>query len=243
VLAPICLACERNIASGDAMRLVCRRCRSMLPTLPPPLCGRCGAPRLATGRQREVVCRECQQWPATLRAARSACLYQSPADRLVRALKYGGWKSLAQPMAERMASIAFPEEVSEEARICVAVPTTAARRRQRGYDQALLLAMAFARCTGRIVSNALVRTSSVGSQTALQPVARGANVARGFRVNPTEAAALAGAHVLLVDDVLTTGATANECARTLVEAGIRCVSLVTFARALELRRSPEPISE
>jgi ComF family protein len=243
VFAPVCLACEHAIPAGDSARLVCRRCRSLLPMPPPPLCARCGAPRLATGRIHAFSCPECESWPATLRTARAACLYYSPADRLVHALKYGGWKSLADIMAQRMAGILLPDETREEARVCVSVPTTAARRRQRGYDQAELLAHAFAARTGRSLRNALVRTSSAGSQTALQPLARGANVAGGFRADARVCAALAGAHILLIDDVLTTGATANECARTLVLAGIRCVSLVTFARALDTRRLLEPVME
>jgi predicted amidophosphoribosyltransferase len=150
----------------------------------------------------------------------------------VHALKYNGWKALAEPMAERMAAIALPDETREEVRFVVHVPTTSARRRQRGYDQARLLADAFARRTGLSARAALVRSAERGSQTALQPIARAANVAGGFRVDRSEAAGLAGAHVLLVDDVLTTGATAIECAGTLVAAGVRCVSVITFARAL-----------
>lgn len=158
----------------------------------------------------------------------------------MQSLKYNGWKALAAPMAERMAAVALPEETREEATFIVHVPTTAARRRQRGYDQAKLLADAFARCTGRSVRAALVRSGERGSQTALQPIARAANVAGGFRVDRTEATGLAGAHVLLVDDVLTTGATAIECAATLVAAGVRCVSVVTFARALGKSDSSDP---
>jgi predicted amidophosphoribosyltransferase len=107
--------------------------------------------------------------------------------------------------------------------------------RTRGYNQAELLARDFAHLSGRSLVNALAR--SVGStQTTLQPVARGANVAGAFQVVPAHADDLRDAHVILVDDVLTTGATVIECARTLADSGVRCVTALTFARALDARR-------
>ncbi len=211
---------------------MCGRCRSFLGPPSPPLCPRCGAPLLVTGRTRDSTCTDCEAWPASLRFARAACLYEAPADTLVHAFKYKGWSALSAILAGLMAGAHLPEEVREEATTCIPVPTTAARRRQRGYDQARLLAFDFARLTGRTVTHALVRTGNSTTQTALQPVARGANVAGGFRLAEREAERLLGSHVLLVDDVLTTGATAAECARTLARAGVRCSSLITFARAL-----------
>ncbi len=235
VFAPTCLGCDGPIAPGDEARLVCRLCRARLRPVPAPICDRCGAPRLRLGREAGPRCIECAGWPASLRAARSAVLLHPPGDRLVHQLKYRGWHALAEPMAERMAQIALPRDVEREARIVVPVPTTASRIRERGYNQAERLARAFARLTGRRVVEALERGSAKSTQTVLQPAARQANVAGAFR--PADAATeIVGAHCLLVDDVLTTGATATECTRTLVAAGARCVSLVTFARALDARR-------
>lgn len=154
---------------------------------------------------------------------------------LVHQLKYRGWRALAGPMGERMATLELPAEC-DDARICVPVPTTRVRLRQRGYNQAELLARAFARSTGRQTLALLERTGSASSQTALQPAARGANVAGAFRARDEGTRSLQGAHLLLIDDVLTTGATAVECARTLTAAGARCITLVTFARALDTRR-------
>jgi len=139
-------------------------------------------------------------------------------------------------MAEYMARLELPADAAEEARLCVPVPTTPARRRQRGYNQAELLARAYARLTGRRLALLLERAPGGGSQTALQPIARRANVAGAFRVSAGAATSLLDAHLLLVDDVLTTGATATECAATLAAAGARCITLVTFARALDARR-------
>ncbi|HEX9105960.1 MAG TPA: ComF family protein [Longimicrobiales bacterium] len=238
IFPPVCLACDAVISPGDPVRLVCGRCRARLPVMPGPGCPRCGASRLLTGRPADLLsCRECAAWPSALRAARSACLLLPPADRIVHQLKYRGWRALAEPMAERMARLCLPEDAAD-ARFVIPVPTTPARLRTRGYNQAELLAGAFARRTRRQLFRALVRGTASSSQTSLQPAERGANVTGAFRCDSGAGRGLSAAHVLLVDDVLTTGATAGECTRVLEEAGARAVTLVTFARAPTVRAVP-----
>ena len=197
---------------------------------------RCGAPLLRTGRAGADPCIECVRWPGALRAARSAVLLAPPADALVHQLKYRGWRALAEPLGARMAAIDLPRDARDEVSVCVPVPTTADRLRTRGYNQALLIAESYARHADRRVVPLLERMLARDTQTHLQPAARAANVAGAFRVRPGAEALVDGAHVLLVDDVLTTGATAGECAATLVAAGARCATVVTFARALDARR-------
>jgi ComF family protein len=239
IAPPACLGCEQPIAPGDRARLVCRRCRTRLRPLPAPLCERCGASRLATGRVEGRLCPECRDWPAFLWSCRSACLMHPPADRLIHQIKYRGWPALAEPIAEHLLKVQLPAAVVDEARLCVPVPTTAARRRARGYNQAELIARGFAHRTERRHLDALTRDAAPSSQTTLQPASRGANVAGAFRVHPAAAPDLRDAHVLLIDDVITTGATVAECAAALVEAGARCVSALSFARALDARRLTE----
>ena len=229
VLAPRCLGC--GDATRDPAALVCGRCRSRIQPPPPPLCPRCGMPRLRTGRAPGALCQECLEWPAGLRVARSACLLHHPADALVHQLKYRGWKALGGFMADRMAAVPLPADVAGEARLVVPVPTTGARLRERGYNQAEVLARAVAAATGRTLFPALGRTPGSSSQTTLQPVARMANVAGAFRPVDAAATEIAGEHLLLVDDVLTTGATVVACTEMLIAAGARCVSVLTFARA------------
>jgi predicted amidophosphoribosyltransferase len=138
-------------------------------------------------------------------------------------------------MAERMRALRLPGAM-RAASVCIPVPTTRARLRERGYNQAAELAIAFAAITGRTVSNALRRRHGTGTQTTLQPLARRANVSGAFHADAREAKDIAGQPVLLVDDVLTTGATAAACATVLAAAGVPSISLITFARALDARR-------
>jgi ComF family protein len=202
-----------------------------LRTPPPPNCDRCGAPLRATGRDPlPFGCPECKAWPEVLSVARTACLLEAPADRLVHQLKYRGWRALAEPLGLRMASVVWPDDVHEPA-LVVPVPTTTKRLRERGYNQAQLLAESFARATARSMQPVLQRVAGTRTQTTLQPAARAANVAGAF----APVADVSGAHLLLVDDVLTTGATAAECARVLADAGACCIRLITFARAFEMR--------
>jgi ComF family protein len=247
ILAPACLGCDGIIRAGDTARLVCRVCRSRLRAVPPPFCQRCGAPLLKTGRSVEAVCPECAHWPDAIHHARSACLLHPPGDRLVHQLKYRGWRALAAPMAERMALTHLPHRDGHAPRYCIAVPTTQGRMRERGYNQAALLASGYASHTGLELVEWLRRTGARGSQTSLQPMARAANVAGAFAltdaaVTPsgtgpaTRKVPVEGAHIVLVDDVLTTGATAAECVQVLAAAGACCVSIMTFARALDARR-------
>ena len=100
-----------------------------------------------------------------------------------------------------------------------------------GYNQAQLLAASCAAALACDTRNVLARASATRTQTTLQPAARAANVAGAFAAVED----VTGAHVVLVDDVLTTGATAAECARVLAHAGACCIRLITFARAFEMR--------
>ena len=135
-----------------------------------------------------------------------------------------------------MAAVALPADAARETPLCMYVPTTARRLRERGYNQAQKIAEQYAFHTGRTLVHALERTGARGSQTTLQPAARRANVAGAFRIRAEVAERIAGEHVLLIDDVLTTGATAGECATALATAGARCTTVITFARALDARR-------
>lgn len=156
----------------------------------------------------------------------------TPSDDLVHALKYEGWSELAEGMGDAMARLmpTAPPGVYVR-RVVVPVPTTAERLRSRGYNQAELLARRLASVCRLPLVPALVRSGDRASQTLLTPSERRENVRGVFRP-VREKGAIRGADVVLVDDVLTTGATASEAASVLSEMGAERVSLVTYARAL-----------
>jgi ComF family protein len=133
-------------------------------------------------------------------------------------------------MAEQMARLNFPEDVTEERALLVPVPLAPARARERGYNQSELLARQLGGHWDVRVQDALARRRATETQTRLSPGDRLRNVAGAFAtvVGREE---LAGRHVVLVDDVITTAATLNACAKALHEGGARIISYVTFGRA------------
>lgn len=229
-----CLGCGDRIPLGGPEEPVCHTCRTRLRSPPWPRCARCHHP-LGTGRV-STSCLACRAWSPALSWARSAVVLEDPADRLVHALKYQGWRELAPLMARAMTRIELPPPASSGSRLVVPVPTTRGRERRRGYNQADLIACAYAAELGLDVADALERRSAAASQVALHPSQRRSNVRRAFAPRPQLSPGVRERHVLLVDDVLTTGATASEAARTLERSGASGVTLVTFARALPDRR-------
>lgn len=250
-----CVSCRTWIPRSEARdgAPICARCRSRLRMASWPRCARCHAP-LGTGLARlnnaeTPDCHECRPWSPQLSTARSAFLLAAPASDLVHALKYEGWSELAGFMAWRMAAVVResanrasadgvqPGGVWDAQRVVVMpMPTTPTRERRRGYNQAGLLAAGVASELGLPLKSLLIRTLDRRSQIKLEPRERRANVRGVFAPHPAMGG-LSGTSVVLVDDVLTTGATASEAAALLIEQGASSVHLATFARAL-----PEPFS-
>jgi ComF family protein len=153
------------------------------------------------------------------------------AASIVHALKYEGWAKVAGGMAERMARLSWPTDVIEERAALIPVPLASARKRERGYNQSELLARGLSRHWQiPVLDGVIARLRATESQTRLTPEQRQSNVAGSFEIG-SGIEALTGAHVVIVDDVVTTGATLNECAKVLYQAGARIISYVTFGRA------------
>lgn len=149
----------------------------------------------------------------------------------MHALKYAGWRSVAAGIGDRLARLDWPLDVRVERTALVPVPLAAVRKRERGFNQAELIALALAPHWQIPVWGAcLERARATETQTRLTPGERRTNVRGAFRAAPG-APDLRGAHLVLVDDVVTTAATLNACAAALCEAGARIISYVTFARA------------
>lgn len=187
------------------------------------MCSRCGGALPSSGATALSVCTDCLRHPPVVDQARAIGVHDGTLRAIIHAFKYGGHRSLARPLAERMREAGAMAVA--ECRVAVPVPLHGSRRRSRGFNQAQDLA----RHIGIPVVPALARTRETSTQTALPAEERRANVASAFR--PTRhAAALQGATVLLVDDVRTTGATLDACAAALKEAGVRKVVALTAAR-------------
>ncbi len=227
LLPRACAACESLLGDHEE-GIVCGRCWTRVPQLRYPRCSRCGHPQPARGK-----CPACPLLPPFVRSARSYCWVPDPiSSEMVSALKYDGWWEVAEAMAERLARLDWPPDVVAERAALVPVPLAATKQRARGYNQAERLASAVARRWQIPVwTDVLERTRATPSQTSLTPGERLANVHRAFSCVDGAAAQLAGRHLILVDDVFTTGATLNACAAALFEAGARTLSYLTFGRA------------
>lgn len=229
---PPCVECGETPSRGLAP--LCDRCRLSLPTIPPPWCPRCGATLHAFGRDL-TVCAECDRWPAGLVAA-APCRMEGTAARVVRALKYERWTALAEPMAASMLPAA--RRLSEDgAVVLVPVPLAPSRLRERGFNQAALLAERLGEASGSPVEDLLSRREHGVAQARLGREERRANVAGAFAAGAPPPGGAGAA--LLVDDVVTTGATAAACLAALSAAGWRRAGVVSFARALQLEAGPQ----
>jgi ComF family protein len=174
----------------------------------------------------------CGMAPPQLTAASYAVVLRPPENALLHGLKYDAWSGIARLMGERMAQSAIPRELLSGRYLIAPIPTTRRRARTRGYNQAALLAEVIADRVDMPLVEALERRQGGSTQVGLHPAERRANVRCAFTVRAEARATLKGVRVLLVDDVLTTGSTAMEAARPLVQAGATQVFLSTFARAL-----------
>ena len=171
-------------------------------------------------------CALCRRGLRGFDAAYSFGFYEEELRELIHVFKYGRVQTLAKPLGRFLAS-ALPREQTFD--VIVPMPLYWRKRWRRGFNQAALLARELARRTHIPVSNALRRVKDTAAQAGLTNAKRRRNVSGAFRArNKT---ALSGQRVLLIDDVLTTGATAASCARALRAAGARQVTLLTLARA------------
>jgi ComF family protein len=216
---------------------VCEPCwRSILP-LTPPLCDRCGDP-LPAWRDISVplaTCARCRRGAQAIDRGRAIGGYDGALRVIIQALKYEGRRSLARPLAELMRSRGA--EMLRGADCVVPVPLHWSRRRQRGFNQASDLA----RHLGLPALRLLRRTRPTATQTGLSAARRHRNVRGAFalavgREGLVGRERLEGLIVVLVDDVSTTGATLNACARVLKQAGVREVRALTAARVVTSRR-------
>jgi ComF family protein len=253
----LCPVCHATLGRGRRDPL-CGPCWESIERITPPWCERCGRPfgrfdrdprptdtvrgdgvadlmsahgAQAAGRYSIVAdghCGECSVHPPVFDWARSAAIYSGTVRDAIHALKFNGKAPLARPLGALIVE-GYAAGLPAGVTAVVPVPLASARERERGYNQASLLAERIARDCGLPVrARWLARRRHTPAQSDLTAAERRANVRDAFRAS----SAVRDAHVVLVDDVLTTGATVSECARVLRAAGASAVGVLTVARVL-----------
>lgn len=217
-----CSHCREDL-SADAASPLCLACRLKLAPNRPPYCLRCAEPL-----RRGDHCQRCERRLFACSPVRAAFLYKDAAVSLVHAFKYGGRRSAARAAGDWMATAfsGFPELARPD--LLVPMPLHPSRRRRRGYNQALLIAEALGERLDLPVREALMRVRDTPTQWSLGRADREKNVAGAFQA--LRASELAGKSVLLVDDVCTSGASLEACAKTLLAAGAARAGAYVFAR-------------
>ena len=229
VLPPLCLGCNEIVGTPGSL---CTGCWMKLAFVAPPYCARCARP-FARDPGPGALCGACSARPPRWRRARAALVYDERSRQLVLPFKHGDRTDLARACGRWMARAGA--DLLADADLVAPVPLHWRRLFMRRYNQAQLLArMALAAVPGngaRLVPDLLRRRRWTGSQGG-DPRQRADNVRRAFDLHPRHAEKVAGRTVLLVDDVLTTGATVEACALALQRGGAAAVDVLTLARVV-----------
>ena len=228
LLPPYCPTCEAPV---DEPGRLCVGCFAKATMIVQPCCVRCGvAFASAAAGGLSSSCTACLEQPPAWRFARAAFAYDEFSRGLVLPLKYGDRTENAAVLARHMARAG--RSLLETCDLLVPVPLHRRRLFTRRYNQAALLARAVGRLSARpVLVDALVRLRHTPTLVGQSPAERRKVVAGAIGPRPGRIAAVAGRRIVLVDDVLTTGATAGACAEVLLAAGAMTVDVLAAARA------------
>lgn len=226
---PLCLDCGAGLASPRKL-FFCETCAAEIALIREPFCRRCGKPfHYAAGGSH--LCSECLGNGWHFSTARAVAEYSGPVRAAIHALKYGGRTTALSSFGALKDELQHLRDMTEPD-LVLPVPLHPQRLRERGFNQALLLAEAlFPDLKKKISVTLLRRTRWKPPQTSLSGAARRKNIKGAFSVQDSKK--VEGWRILLVDDVFTTGATVNECARVLQKAGAAAVDVITLARAVD----------
>ncbi len=231
-LPPLCPACRGLVGENG----LCADCWGKLSFIAPPYCERLGIP-FAYDPGAGVLSMQALADPPAYQRARAAVRYDDIARTLVHALKYGDRIELAPLMGRWIARAGH--ELLAQADALVPVPLHWRRLWMRRFNQSMLLSKAISYANGvPIAETALKRVKATVQQIGLSKTERAQNVQGAFRVPPEGKAAVKGRRLILVDDVLTSGATSDACARALLRAGAANVDVLVFARVVDTLRAP-----
>lgn len=226
ILPPICHICRSFIPDAGELH-ICPACRERLPLVTSPLCPVCGIPFIGAGSNHR--CGACLARPPHFDAAVARFLYEGAIRNMIHSFKYNQQTHLRYPLAllalEGMNGIM----TDHDPHLIVPVPLHRSRLRQRGFNQAVLLGKVLSRRLSiPLLPDTLARSRPTEPQIKLSAAERRLNVKGAFTVN--RPGSVAGKRILLLDDVMTTGSTMDECAKELKNAGAEAVIAVTIAR-------------
>lgn len=227
VLPPLCLSCETLTESAHGF---CAECWKGLHFITPPYCACCGLPFEFTVVMPDgALCGECMIERPRFSEARAALSYDNESRAVILPFKSHDRTDFAPAFARLMAQAGAA--LLEKAEVIVPVPLHPTRLFARRYNQAALLTLALSKISGKPARlQGLIRKKHTPSQGTLHRSERQRNVAGAFAVPENEKPHLVGRNVLLIDDVLTTGATASACASVLLIAGAKEVNVLALAR-------------
>ena len=222
ILPPLCPLCKKPVVNEHSL---CADCFKKLEFIGEPCCHICGRP-FSFDVLGDRTCAQCLATPPLFTQAKSVAIYDDISKKLILAFKHGASLDLLPLLSKLM--LLRGQSLVEQADLIIPVPLHRFRLLKRKYNQSALLAKHIAKHSQKTCApDGLKRIRSTPTQGKLSPTERKKNVANAFRINPR--LAVKDKTVLLIDDVLTTGATANECSRILIEAGAKQVLLLTFA--------------
>jgi ComF family protein len=225
----VCQLCGQNRATA-AEGYVCAACAAQVKPVQPPWCECCGRP-FPGQMAGPFVCGVCRETRLYFTSARSAVLFDGVAREIIHRYKYQQARWFESYLAERLVAVAAPALAGGGWDFLVPVPLHRVKLREREFNQAERLAARLSRATGIPLNAALLeRVQNTPSQTRMTRDERAANVRNAFAIR--KSAAVAGARLVLVDDVMTTGATVNACARILRRAGAGEVQVWTLSRGM-----------
>jgi ComF family protein len=221
-----CVVCSANVERSEYL---CGDCQQRAPRIAPPFCAKCSEPFPGAITQ-TFSCANCEHRVLHFDCAVAAYRSRGLVRRLVHQFKYAGQRHLRHPVAGWLCeTLHDPRLRGRHFDLIVPVPLHPARQRERGFNQAELLAELLAASTNLPMRNVLERIRYTTTQTAYDRAERMENLHGAFRLRKNRD--VRGLHVLLIDDVLTTGSTLSECARILRKAGAVSVHAATAARA------------
>lgn len=227
LLPPRCYGCGEEVQRQGTL---CASCWSGLHFISSPRCRLCGYP-FDYALPDSSLCGACLAHPPGYDKAVSALVYDDASRKLILSFKHGDRTETAPSLAQLMAQAG--QDCLSRADLIIPVPLHRGRLFSRRYNQSALLARSLSSISGvPWAPDLLERGKRTPTQGGLNRMQRAQNVHNAFRIRQEKAAALAGRHILLVDDVLTTGATVEACAVCLRKAGVASVLILTLARVV-----------